>query len=129
MVNGGAIVASLPSSYGTRLERELRRRRLDGLDDRLVESSNLLDVANVVVTRALHHSRFGYELWLFRHRQFRRRMARMVRRQRHAGMAGECECTWKPLGLLVNGISIRRHHAECGPGPDRAGLSEQWEGT
>src|SRR5687767_1221095 len=51
-------------------------------------------------------------------RNLPRQNQRMVRRQRHTGMAGECECTWKPLGLLVNGISIRRHHAECGPGPD-----------
>jgi alpha-maltose-1-phosphate synthase len=77
-------VRSLGSRWGGRVGRELGRRRLEGLDPRLVTRSAMLEPLHQIADRFGLPPRIGYRTWQYRRAEFERAAARLVRRMRPA---------------------------------------------
>lgn len=71
-------VRILPERQRARLERELLRRRLDALDDRLISASSVLDFVHAAADRVLPPNRLGLRVFHWRSARFKKRAARMV---------------------------------------------------
>jgi glycosyltransferase involved in cell wall biosynthesis len=74
----GVLMRALPAKQRAGFERRIRRRRLEGLDDSLVSSMDIIEIGHSVADRLGLPPAMGFRLFQFRQERFQRRAARMV---------------------------------------------------
>jgi glycosyltransferase involved in cell wall biosynthesis len=76
------LLHALPEKQRGRVERQIRRRRLDALDESLVSSMDLIEIGHAVADRLGLPPAIGFKLFQFRQERFQQHAARMVERLR-----------------------------------------------
>jgi len=82
---GGAasfLMRALPAKQRAEFERKIRRRRLEGLDDSLVSSMDLIEVLHAAADRLGLPPAMGFRLFQLRQARFQRHAARLVEQLR-----------------------------------------------
>ncbi|MFL5559907.1 MAG: glycosyltransferase family 4 protein [Gemmatimonadaceae bacterium] len=76
----GMLMRVLPSRLRSKIERQVRRRRLEGLNESLISSMDMIEIVHSVADRAGLPPAVGFRFYQFRQQRFQRHAARMVER-------------------------------------------------
>lgn len=125
------LVKLVPLEYAKKIERQLLRRRKDGLDQNLIRTFSLPDLIYVLSTWLKFTQKWSGQVLRWRNRQFDESVARMVKATRpdavicYDGCAlntfkackktGSVAILEQSIGHLKSGIKILREEAELHP--------------